>query len=346
MVKCRFRNDQTACALEGNWEMKKSLLVIASFVFLTACSGYAPTATVTPTATPSPTETPTLTHTPTLTPSPTPSLPPEFLAQFDGTEFAAAGGGLTYTPAGGEAISVPGEFNAAGFTATLDSGRGIDIPQEQLTAMFKVDANYDLLKVYDENGVISAEYDYGQNMWIDIQKLATSIDCPSVVGCFYYARNTPADTTAIESASTGIIRTVDLKDKIGNSIGNLLVIQMVSRASDDRPIVFEVAIQGELASNPGVNILPGVYQSILHEPSDLTNGRLLSIDEWNSIMERNSKWEIGSSNNGDPFYTVLKNTYLDLPENEALVASFIANKGRVNFDSFNLILNIRFHHKH
>ena len=60
--------------------MKKSLLAITSFIFLTACSGTAPAATLTPTAAPLPTETPTLMKTPTLMPSPTPSLPPEFLA--------------------------------------------------------------------------------------------------------------------------------------------------------------------------------------------------------------------------------------------------------------------------
>jgi hypothetical protein len=262
-------------------------------------------------------------------------LPSEFLAQFSGSEFSVVGGGLVYTAPGGEQTIVPGEF-ADGFHVTLDSGRVVDIPQESLGTMFQVDAEHDLLKIYDTSGVLSAEYDYYQNTWVDLEKLASEIKCSQ--GCFNIERGAPAGMIAVESNSTGIFRTVDLQDKSGVTIGNLLVVQMVTRTPDNQPAVYWEVLQGEFDSNPGVNILVGIFQGIFNEPSDLSNTRLPSVDEWKSKIGKGLKWELGFSNSGDPFYTVLKNTYLDLPENEAKVAAFIAGQGKVSFDTANLIL--------
>jgi hypothetical protein len=261
------------------------------------------------------------------------------------------GAGIAHTSPSGEKISVPGSFDATGFTATLDSGREINIKSENLVSMFKVDSKYDLLKVYDENGVISAEYDPGQGDlsspdyipgigWVDIQKLATDLDCMKRPTCFNEVIGQPVNSIWFEFSSTGVFKNIDLVDnQTGTIKGNVLTLQVVSRDVDGKPIVEWMLLQAEDFSRSGYSDFLAVQQSVQRRNGipnnlDYMHFHLSSIEDWETWIPKNSMWTFALPKSwtfGD--WKLLQGTQLATPDHIAERSSFAENKGVGTFNS-------------
>ncbi|MFH0943023.1 MAG: hypothetical protein V1810_02495 [Candidatus Beckwithbacteria bacterium] len=271
-------------------------------------------------------------------------LPADFLALFEGTEFSIDGNSLVYTSTGGEKIQAPGEFTADRFKATLHSGRVIEIPQENLGTMFQVDSEHDLIKIFDENGVISAEYDYYQNEWIDIQNLANNLLCQSP-DCFNEGvRGFPNGTVLVDFKSTGIFRTVDAIDNQTNNVmGEFLVVQFVTQDEVGKTITGWMLLQAEDFSNPSVCFYCGgaMMQNVpLDQIVDKT--KLYSIDQWGDWMPVGSNWAYGFSKtwSNTPNVT-LSRTQLVSSDNTGKVQQFLNYHGVDSSDDVILVCNSR-----
>ncbi len=145
--------------------MKKNLLMVLLFVFLTACSGNTPAATLTPTATPSPTETPT----PTVTPEPTMVPMPEGLTTVPAGFSAVLNPGGTWgygAGTGTEITSIPNLAVDATGAHVLINGVETDIPVNEIHDRIKI-GQAGALQIYNEQKTsIDYAYDAENKVWI------------------------------------------------------------------------------------------------------------------------------------------------------------------------------------
>lgn len=255
------------------------LSILLTALAITGCSlSLAPastpsaTASATQTQTPTPTVTPTFTPTATPTPTETPfPLPPELAAQLKETGYSVEGTGFVYTPPDGEKINVPGNFDPAGFHVSLEGGTAINIPLEQIADRLKIDP-FGLLQVYDDQGIISAEYDPGAGQpnspdyipsqgWVDIKSLAESI---IVAGkCIYDQYRGIPNSAWVNAASTEIFRSIDaLDNQTGEVVGKFLLWQFVSRDKNDMPLTGWMLVQAESVLIPRENAAPGIAEAM------------------------------------------------------------------------------------
>jgi hypothetical protein len=171
------------------------------------------TATITPTLTP--TATPTELATATITDIPKPSGWENLPQNVSPILNADGSWGISV---GNEVKPIPGAvFDSTGLHMTLDTGRTIDIPVNELQTKLAFDQDLNLLQIFDTENIISAEYDGGVGQpdspeyvagqgWVDIQELAKTA-CDNTMSCFFEnVRNMPINTVTVNFTSTGIFK--------------------------------------------------------------------------------------------------------------------------------------------
>jgi len=208
-----------------------------------------------------------------------------------------------------------GVVDNSGFHVDLGAGRLINVPLEQMSDRVKID-QYGLLQVFDEQNIITAEYDPDQKSWVDIQQLAQNLHCQEGATCFNDARNTPIPGGIdVELSSTGIFKTTDALDKdTGEKIGNFLLVQMVTKNEEKAPLTVWVLVQAESSSDPGVNAYKiGVGTIRYRAEGRYPTGKDLvvyPIQEWRQWVPKGSTWtlEFSKSNYVYPFLTFINIT--------------------------------------
>jgi hypothetical protein len=207
----------------------------------------------------------------------------------------------TPTPEGplGQLSSVaPGVgHDATGYHITFtDSGRIVDIAEANVENQLVFDEEFNLYKIFDAEGNITAEYDPGQGKdgdtdyvsatgWVDMKKLADSMDCGAL--CMKeYSNAHVQNSVYFEFKSTGVFRYIDVKDEKTNEIqGKLLVLQITSLDKNIKPTSAWFLVQAEKTSEPGVNKIRAVAQRHFGEigkPLNEDGGKLFSVEDWKS----------------------------------------------------------------
>lgn len=132
--------------------------------------------------------------------------------------------------------------------------------------------------------------------------------------------------------SSGVFENIELRDEnTKEAIGELTVLNGVSRDRDEKPIVVQIILQIELFSNPGVNAFPGIYQTLLMINGEtLDNVRdengIIDLEKWKEIMPESSMWTFILSKNGTT-YVFLEHTHFKTQEYNQAVSKFINSSG-------------------
>ena len=323
---------------------------------LRVTSSFSPTPTPTNTPKPSKTPTPTATATPTEVPMPSglENLPPGITAVHNEDDSWGIGIGT-----GNEITPVPNTvFDSIGLHMTLDSGRTVDISVSELQKRIAYNQEFDLLKIYDDQGIISAEYDPGVGQpdspdyipgqgWVDIQKLAQDLVCKEGPTCFTDARGTPIPGGIfVELSSTGIFRYVDALDQgTGEVIGNFLLVQVVTREKETVPATVWVLVQAESSSEPGVNaFFVGVRTIRYRLEGELTDQSeylmLYPVQKWREWMPKGSTWSLEFSKSGYlyPFLTFIGRSQIMADKNKTQAIGFLTGSGISSGGDFILVL--------
>jgi hypothetical protein len=286
--------------------MTRLSLLILFLALLCGCAAPAsPTPSATPTFTPTLTPSPTVTETPTATEIPKP-LGSENLPQ--NVSLALNEDNSWGIKIGNEAKSIPGAvFDSTGLHMTLDSGRVVDIAASELQKGIVYDQEFNLLKIYDDQGIISAEYDPGAGQpntpdyipgqgWVDMQDLANKA-CNDTSTCFNEnVRGLPSGTISVQFASTVVFRKINaLNTQTNEPMGEFLLLQFVTRNTTDKPVIGWMIVQFSIPSNPGViySTVSEVIQSMNGVPLNRTDKSLQPIEQWQSWMPKSSKWAFG-----------------------------------------------------
>jgi hypothetical protein len=146
--------------------IQRILLMLVLMILVTACGGGIPTQEATPTQV----VIPTATDTPTPSPTSEPTLPAEFIAQFDGTEFAVAGGGLSYTAPGGETVAIPGQFSGEIFQFTLGDGTAVSADRDKLNVWNVIEDNHLVIK--GDNGIPAYQFNEETKAWETVEQIS------------------------------------------------------------------------------------------------------------------------------------------------------------------------------
>jgi hypothetical protein len=267
---------------------------------LSGDEGSTPFSTDTPqlSKTPSPTSTETATATEVPKPSGSENLPQGVNVVYDNES------GIWGISMGNEVKAIPGAFfNSTGLHMTID-GKTVDISASELQKRTAYDQKLNLFSVYDDQGIISAEYDPGVGQpntpdyipgqgWVDMQDLANKA-CSKTAYCFIEnPRGLPSGTVSVEFASTGIFRKTDAIDTQTNeSVGKLLLLQFVTQNTAGKPTFGWMEVQTSDSQGGYINSFGGIIQ--------MNNDKTLwSIEQWQqSLMPKGSLWTEGFLNNG------------------------------------------------
>lgn len=304
---------------------------IIGFIFLItlSLSSCNPGLVFEPTFTTSPTITatviPTQTDIPTPEPTPTPSL---LQGQLSGL-----------------ASSSDMIIDAAGLHITLpDSSRIVDIAPGDVGKEVTFNSEYNLYKIYDADGNISAEYDLGQGKegdvdyvpatgWVDVQKVAKDLVCEKGNGIFCMSKDyQDANSVWFEFSPTGIFRYKEvIDDSTDKPLGRVLLAGAASRDRNQNPITAWTLVQVENYSNPGVN----KYNAGTAAVNLITKGGKLSdalnifgIDQWTKWMRKGSVYAFGCLEGGQA-YSDYFTGQID-KSMKADVANFISSGGTIN----------------
>ena len=152
-----------------------------------------------------------------------PPLPSEFLAQFNGTEFAVAGGGLTYAVPGGETVNVPGQFNGNSFEFIVN-GAAVSAERNNV-AVWDVYGNH--LVVKGENGLPAYQFNPETKVWETVEQT-------SIIDAF--GNNVPGwvvETSAVwegeptQAISTGLrVYDFDYDEEYGLNYGGMAAVNL------------------------------------------------------------------------------------------------------------------------
>jgi hypothetical protein len=188
--------------------------------------------------------------------------------------------------------------DAAGYHITVgDSERVIDVAENTAEQQIVFDEEYNLYKIYDAEGHITAEYDPGQSKegdpdyvpatgWVDIQKLATDLVCSRGDGTSCINPNTRpqfANSVWFESVSTGVYKYKEVKDNTGVVVGEVLLLQLTSKDINKKPTTIWVLTQAESSLEPGANKYRAFAQEgFMNEGLDMNadGGRIVDIAQW------------------------------------------------------------------
>jgi hypothetical protein len=260
--------------------------------------------------------------------------------------------------AAGELITLAPDviFDSSGLHITLtDSSRVIDVETADIEKQIVFDAEYNLYKIFDADGKISAEYDLGQGKegdadfvpttgWVDIQKLSKDLVCEEGDGksCMTdYSNLHVQNSVWFEVGSAGIFRYKEVKDENDQTLGTTLLLQVVSRDRNQNPIAVWMLAQAETVSEPGINkfrALAGFNLAIIdHLNVNSDNKKTFPIQKWETWMKKGSWWTFSLSKEGRSYtYSFTgekKGTYGVIAED------FIANRGKINQDDDIILVN-------
>jgi hypothetical protein len=252
--------------------------------------------------------------------------------------------------------------DAAGLHITLpDSSRVVDIAPGDVSKEVVFDSEYNLFKIYDASGNITAEYDPGQGKvgdadyvpstgWVDVQKLAKDLACQGDSCIFHEAGIPIPDEVTVNLNSTGIFRYVDALDKnTGEKIGKFLLSQMVTKENNNSnyPSAVWVLVQGESDTKPGENAYPYGLSTIKYRAegkmaTSLTEFLSLnSIDQWQKWIPKESKWALDFSESGFPtsnhYVTFIEKSQLDYDTN-VVSRDFLSRTGNRPQENVVLVL--------
>ncbi len=164
---------------KGHAVREVARLFLVTQMVLTACAGPMYASTITKATIAAPTPTVEITNIPTETQTPSTTATPEASATLSVFE-----GDLS-----GLAAAPDMTVDSAGFHITLpDSSRVVDIAPGDISKEVIFDSEYNLFKIYDDKGNITAEYDAGQGKdgeaeyvpstgWVDVQTLSKNLIC-------------------------------------------------------------------------------------------------------------------------------------------------------------------------
>jgi hypothetical protein len=248
----------------------------------------------------------------------------------------------------GELLAFPGvTYNESGLHLTLaDSSRVIDVATTEIEKQVIFDSEYNLYKIYDAEGHITAEYDPGQGVegdadyvpatgWVDIQKIAKDLVCDQGGNCSAEASNSPiSGAVNVEMESTGVARYIDAIDQsTGEKIGNFLVLQMVTKKNGSDILVPWVLLQGESNSEKGVNAFPYGVRTIKYrvegKGSDMpTLLTLYPVQKWLDWMHKGSQWKLQFSKDSftyNKYMSIVKTSQIMNGENQNEAIDLLSN---------------------
>ena len=310
--------------------LKSILFVFFVFIFTFTVASCSPGQTFGPTSSPSPTITATLTPTQTDTPTPEPTATPSLLqGQLSG--LAAAPDMLV---------------DSAGLHITLpDSSRVIDIAPGDVGKEVVFDSDYNLYKIYDAKGNITAEYDPGQGMvgdanyvpstgWVDVQKLAKDLVCQmgdSKTCLNYYSNQYVKNSAWFEFSSAGIFRYKDVVDNItGKTLGKLSLLEVISRDKDQNPSTAWFLVQAETSSANGINKFRVITQThFMNEGLGINGdgGKIFSPIDFITWIPKGSAWSYSFLRSGKSYSDFLTGNFNGPADVNA--ANFISSGGMV-----------------
>ena len=320
--------------------LKSILFVFFVFIFTFTVASCSPGQTFGSTSTPSPTITATLTPAQMDTPTPEPSETTE----------ATSTPSLLQGQLSGLAAAPDMLVDSTGLHITLpDSSRVIDIETADVAKEIVFDSEYSLYKIYDAKGNITVEYDPGQGRegdtdyvpatgWVDVQSGLSMVTCTN--GCLYNNESRGfSNSVYFKFESTGIYRYKDVFDNTNNIIGNVLVLEVVSKDIGNKPTTAWLLVQAEKTSGPGINKFRGIAQGILFDKGMGLNGdggKTFPIPQWLSWMPKDSVWIYSFSRGGRSYKDFLINGDQITYTNDA--SAFI-NSGGVNTQDVILVVN-------
>ena len=165
-----------------------------------------------------------------------------------------------------------------------------------------------------------------------IKELSEQLECSGPT-CINETIGSPG-IVDFELISSGVFENIELKDEnTKKTIGELTVLNSVSKDKNEKPVVVKIALQLEMFSDSGVGVFPNFYEVILkingetlddaHDESDF-----IELERWKEVMPEGSTWTFLLSKNGIK-YLILDNTYFKTQEYNQVVFEFI-NSGGTN----------------
>jgi len=246
---------------------------------------------------------------------------------------------------GNEAKAIPGAvFDSTGLHMTLDTGRIVDISPSELQKRTAYDQDLNLFKIYDDQGIISAEYDPGVGQpntpdyipgqgWVDMQKLADEA-CNSTSTCFREnVQGLPSGTVEVEYASTGIFRKINAIDsQTNNPVGKFLLLQFVTQNTTKKPTIGWQIVQANDSQGGYTFSLSHIMQRNYGIPLD--DGQTLQpIEQWQSWMPKGSLWKFGFLKSGNLQWWFWTQNHLAPVDYQDKVTQFLTSKGDISFNS-------------
>lgn len=265
----------------------------------------------------------------------------------DGTQtvfwFATKGGALSARP------DIP---------PTLDSElKGINVPlgkhaefrwgDDRNIYMFLVDdinhqaeAWFNSTAPAEEGAVMAGKWEIFTKVTPEmIERLAGELECAQFFhqACIEEYIYSPGDFD-FQMISTGIFETIPLYDTGGeNDVGELTVLNVVSKDKNLNPFTAQVIAQVEFYSDPGVNTFPGFMAAVkIVNGTDFATAKkygkkILSLEEWKELMPEGSFWELTIYKNGTPSdFKFLDGTELKTSEYAQQTREFLESGGSVS----------------
>lgn len=170
-----------------------------------------------------------------------------------------------------------------------------------------------------------------------IDELALNLHCGDVRGCFRDAIGV-SNLVDVNTATTGKMKTIRLKDIHGQEYATAIVSEMVTRTEDKQARVFWTPLQIEMDSAKGKNILQlfatKIFQDKLHKGFFDYKGEIYDLDWFKQWVTPGSEYVFGFNKDGQPFLDALKNSEYANPAYIESFKEFLQSKGqRQNFTS-------------
>lgn len=177
----------------------------------------------------------------------------------------------------------------------------------------------------------------------DLEELSGELSCDPWPTCIHeMARPTAKekDMMSIEAISTGVFEEREVRDASGNVVGQVILLNMVTRDAQNQPEVIQVVVQGNFSNYPD-HPYTGVLQVLLLRQGTPLNevkdkATLLDVNEWVNYLPRGTTMTINFDKNGQVLTQLENDVPFESDQYQTEINVFAETKG--NTDSILIIV--------